>query len=265
MNKLSIELSENNVGCYVNTNLKNINEEQTLEIKKLLNKHGVLFFKDQNLSPEEYISFASHFGKPAEYPMLKPHKDFKDIYVIERKKTDTGMNFGEGPHTDSSYLSNPPSYTMLQAINVPEEGKGNTLFYNQLLAYDALPDEVKNKIENLKGVFSSQGKIAQTRVLREAEHGTANTKEIKSEHNLIQSIDGRKAIYCSPGHIVGIANQHADQKELIDFLTSHQTNKDFSFSFAWKKGDIAVWSNRSMLHAATAYNGDRKMFRITIQ
>ena len=265
MNKLSIELSENNVGCYVNTNLKNIDKEQTLEIKKLLNKHGVLFFKDQNLSPEEYISFASHFGKPAEYPMLKPHKDFKDIYVIERKKTDTGMNFGEGPHTDSSYLSNPPSYTMLQAINVPEEGKGNTLFYNQLLAYDALPDEVKNKIENLKGVFSSQGKIAQTRVLREAEHGTANTKEIKSEHNLIQSIDGRKAIYCSPGHIVGIANQNSDQKELIDFLTAHQTKKDFSFSFSWRKGHIAIWHNKLILHAATAYNGDRKMFRITIK
>ncbi len=265
MNKLTIELSENNVGCYVNTNLKNINEEQTLEIKKLLNKHGVLFFKDQNLSPEEYISFASHFGKPAEYPMLKPHKDFKDIYVIERKKTDTGMNFGEGPHTDSSYLSNPPSYTMLQAINVPEEGKGNTLFYNQLLAYDALPDEVKNKIENLKGVFSSQGKIAQTRVLREAEHGTANTKEIKSEHNLIQSIDGRKAIYCSPGHIVGIANQNSDQKKLIDFLTAHQTKKNFSFSFSWRKGHIAIWHNKLILHAATAYNGDRKMFRITIQ
>ena len=265
MNKLTIELSENNVGCYVNTNLKNINEEQTLEIKKLLNKHGVLFFKDQNLSPEEYISFASHFGKPAEYPMLKPHKDFKDIYVIERKKTDTGMNFGEGPHTDSSYLPNPPSYTMLQAINVPEEGKGNTLFYNQLLAYDALPDEVKNKIENLKGVFSSQGKIAQTRVLREAEHGTANTKEIKSEHNLIQSIDGRKAIYCSPGHIVGIANQNSDQKELIDFLTAHQTKKDFSFSFSWRKGHIAIWHNKLILHAATAYNGDRKMFRITIK
>ena len=71
MNKLSLKLSENNVGCYVNTDLKNINREQTQEIKKLLDKHGVLFFKDQNLSPEEYISFASHFGKPAKYPRLK--------------------------------------------------------------------------------------------------------------------------------------------------------------------------------------------------
>ena len=129
-------------------------------------------------------------------PSLKKTIQQKQESLIERKKIDTGMNFGEGPHTDSSYLSNPPSYTMLQAINVPEEGKGNTLFYNQLLAYEALPHEVKNKIENLKGVFSSQGKIAQTRELRMADHGTSDTKEIKSEHKLVQSIAGKKTIYC---------------------------------------------------------------------
>ena len=265
MNKISIELTENNVGCFVKTDLKNTSDEQIQEIKKLLNKHGVLFFKEQNLNPKEYMNFASHFGKPAEYPMLKPHKDFKDIYVIERKKTDSGMSFGEGAHTDSSYLKNPPRYTLLQAIHVPEEGKGNTLFYNQFLAYDALPENIKNKIQNLKGIFSSQGKIAQTRALREAEHGTNNTKEIKSEHKLIHSIDGRKTIYCSPGHIIGITDLDSGQQKLINFLTSHQTKNNFSFSFSWRKNDIAIWHNKIILHAATAYNGDRKMFRITIQ
>ena len=265
MSELSLTLSENNVGCYVKTDLKNINDSQVREIKKLLDKYGVLFFKEQNLNPQEYINFSSHFGRPAEYPMLKPHKDFKNIYVIERKKSDTGKNFGEGPHTDSSYLAEPPRYTLLQAINVPEEGKGNTLFYNQFLAYDALPDNIKKKIQNLKGIFSSQGKIAQTRVLREVEHGTNKTREIKSEHRLVQSIGERKTIYCSPGHIVGIANVNSVQKELINFLSSHQTKKDFSFSFSWKKGDIAIWANKSILHAATPFNGDRKMFRITVQ
>ena len=148
---------------------------------------------------------------------------------------------------------------------MPEEGKGNTLFYNQFLAYEALPKEIKQKIENLKGIFSSQGKIAQTRKLRMADHGTSGTKEIKSEHNLVQLINGRKTIYCSPGHVVGIANLNNEQEELINFLSSHQIKENFSYSFSWKKGDIALWSNRSMLHAATAFNGDRKMFRITIQ
>ena len=85
-------------------------------------------------------------------------------------------------------LENPPRFTFLQAIDVPEEGKGNTLFYNQFLAYEALPEDIKQKIENLKGIFSSQGKIAQTRELRMADHGTSGTKEIKSEHKLVQSI-----------------------------------------------------------------------------
>ena len=264
MNKLSIELSENNVGCYVKTDLKTINDVEIQEIKKLLNKYAVLFFKEQNLSPEEYMRFASQFGKPAKYPMLKPHRDFKDIYVIERKKSDKGLSFGEGAHLDSVYMNNPPRFTFLQAVDVPEEGQGNTLFYNQFLAYEALPNEIKTKIENLKGIFSSKGKIAKTRTLREAEHGTSNTKEIKSEHKLVQTIDGRKAIYSSPGHIVGIANYTSDQNELIEFLSSHQTKKEFSFSFSWKKGDLALWSSAS-LHAATAFNGNRKMFRITVQ
>ena len=265
MSKIEFKPTDNKVGCYIYTDLREVKKDQIDEIKKLLNKYGVLFFKNQNLNPKEYINFSSNFGAPAEYPMLKPHKDFKDIYVIERKKTDTGKSFGEGPHTDSSYLENPPRYTFLQAIDVPEEGKGNTLFYNQFLAYEALEEDMKKKIENLKGIFSSQGKIAQTRKLRMADHGTSGTKEIKSEHKLVQSIEGRKAIYCSPGHIVGIVNLNSEQEDLINFLSNHQIKETFSYSFGWKKGDIALWSNRSMLHAATAFSGDRKMFRITIQ
>ena len=265
MSKIEFEPTNNKVGCFIYTNLQEVKENEILEIKKLLDKYGVLFFKNQSLSPEQYINFSSNFGVPAKYPMLKPHNDFKDIYVIERKKTDTGKSFGEGPHTDSSYLANPPRFTFLQAIDVPEEGKGNTLFYNQFLAYEALPKEIKQKIENLKGVFSSQGKIAQTRKLRMADHGTSGTKEIKSEHKLVQSINGRKTIYCSPGHVVGIVDLNNEQDELINFLSSHQIKENFSYSFSWTKGDIALWSNRSMLHAATAFSGNRKMYRITIQ
>ena len=265
MIKIKFEPTKNNVGCFIFNDLKNISQDQINEIKKLLNKFGVIFFKNQNLNPKQYVDFSSNFGVPAKYPMLKPHKDFKNIYIIERKKTDTGKSFGEGPHTDSSYLENPPRFTFLQAVDVPEEGKGNTLFFNQFLAYKSLPKNIKEKIENLKGIFSSKGKIAKTRLLREAEHGTSDIKEIKSEHNLVQNIDGKKAIYCSPGHVVGIKNLKSGQKKLISFLSSHQTKKVFSYSFGWKKGDIALWSNRSMLHAATAFNGDRRMFRITIQ
>ena len=116
---------------------------------------------------------------------------------------------------------------------MPEEGKGNTLFFNQFLAYKSLPKNIKEKIENLKGIFSSKGKIAKTRLLRESEHGTSDIKEIKSEHNLVQNMTV-KAIYCSFGHVVGIKNLKS-VKKINYFLSSHQTKKSFSYSFGWKK------------------------------
>ena len=139
------------------------------------------------------------------------------------------------------------------------------MFANQFLAYEALSNDLKNKIEKVKGVFSSKGKIASTRVLREKEHGTIGVKEIKSTHNIVQSVNGKKTIYCSPGHLINFSNYENDQKKLINFLLSHQIKPEFTYSFSWSPGDIALWSNRCMLHAATAFNGDRKMFRITIQ
>ena len=117
MDKIKAIPTTNNVGCYISLDLRKVSREQFQEIKSLLDKYGVLFFKEQQLSPEQYIDFTSKFGKPAEYPMLKPHFKFKNIYVIERKKTDIGKSFGEGYHTDSQYLENPPRYTFLQAIN----------------------------------------------------------------------------------------------------------------------------------------------------
>ena len=98
MNKFEFRPTFNNVGCFVKVNLKIVNTSQIKIIQNLLDKFGVLFFKDQNLSPKEYLDFSSNFGTPAKYPMLKPHKDFKDIYVIERKKEDSGKSFGEIAH-----------------------------------------------------------------------------------------------------------------------------------------------------------------------
>ena len=62
-----------------------------------------------------------------------------------------------------------------------------------------------------------------------ADHGTSGTSEIKSEHNLVQSINGRKTIYCSPGHVVVIVDLNNEQEELINFLSSHQIKENFSY------------------------------------
>ena len=84
---LSITPGTNNVGAYINNvDLTNLNNNQATEIKKTLDKFGVIFIKNQNLDPESYQNFAKQIGQPVIYPRLKGlDEKFPYINVIERK------------------------------------------------------------------------------------------------------------------------------------------------------------------------------------
>ena len=146
--------TNNGVGCFLETNLKKIKNDELLLIKKTLDNFGVIFFKKQELNPKEYISLAKHWGDLAEYPMLKGHDNYPEITIVERKPEDKGSNFGgEFFHTDSSYTQKPPRFTFLMGVDVPGKGLGNTIFANQYLAYKNLPEDIKLKLTQLKGFF----------------------------------------------------------------------------------------------------------------
>ena len=272
---IKIKPQYNKKGAYVDCDIKTLSKEELDSLKKALEEFGVLFFRNQDLDPKSYIKFAKNFGPPADYPMLKGLDGFPEITVVERKKTDKGPNFGgavgkevfSGFHTDSSYTKNPPRFTMLLAKVVPPRGQGNTEFSSQYMAYDKLPDEYKKKLENINGVFSSLGKISASRIEREKENSKDNNKkEIKSVHPIIRKINGKKTIYCSPGHLIKLENiDENEAKNLQDFLFNHQVNNSFRFSFEWEPKSLALWDNRSILHRAGSVSGvDRILHRITI-
>ena len=270
-----MKIEPNKVGAFVKCNLKTASKEEISEIKTALEKFGVLFFRNQDLDSKSYINLAKEFGPLADYPMLKGlSKEFPEITVVERKKTDTGPSFGgpvdtrfhSGYHTDSSYTSSPPRFTMLLAKLVPK-GQGNTEFSSQYLAYKNLPENYKKKLENLKGVFSSSGSIAKSRVESELKRGKGNKNSFEAIHPIIKKINNKKSIYCSPGHLIKFVDVgEKEAKELKDFLFNFQVKPEFCFSFEWEPKSLAIWDNRSMLHRATSVSGvDRILHRITIQ
>ena len=272
---IKIKPQENKKGAYIDCEIKSLPKKEIQSIKNALEEFGVLFFRDQDLDPKSYIEFAKNFGSLADYPMLKGLDGFPEITVVERKKTDKGPNFGGAGgkevfsvfHTDSSYTKNPPRFTMLLAKVVPPRGQGNTEFSSQYMAYDKLPDEYKKKLEKINGVFSSLGSISASRVEREKENSKDNKKkEIKSVHPIIRKINGKKTIYCSPGHLIKLENiDEKEAKNLQDFLFNHQVNNSFRFSFEWEPNSLALWDNRSILHRAGSITGvDRILHRITI-
>ncbi len=252
------------IGAEVIMNLKNIKNKDIFVIKKALNTYGMLYFRNQNLNSKNYVNFAKNFGKLANYPRLKGlNKKFPQITVVRRKSTDKGPSFGEQFHTDSIYTKKPPKFTMLLSKFVPKKGKANTEFSSQYLAYKELPPSIKKKLKNIKGKFSSEGPISITTRERVKEKGT-DIKELKSSHRIIRKISLNYSIYCSPGHFVGFSSNIKNKDKLKKFLFKHQIKKKFRYSLPWEKNQLAIWDNRSMLHKATPFKGNRIMHRITI-
>jgi len=184
---------------------------------------------------------------------------------VQRKKTDKGPSFGEQFHTDSIYTKKPPKFTMLLSKIVPRKGFANTEFSSQYLAYKNLPKNIKKKIKDLKAVYSSEGPISVTRLEREKEKGK-KIKELISKHKILRKINKKYSIYCSPGHFVRFSSsKKINAGKLKNFLFKHQIKKKFQYSLEWEKNQLAIWDNRSMLHQATPFKGNRVMHRITIQ
>ena len=139
------------IGAQIIFDLKSIKKNHTKKIKYALQKYGMIYFRNQNLSSSNYLKFAKKLGLPADYPRLKGlSPKFTKITVVERKSKDKGPSFGEQFHTDSIYTKKPPRFTMLLSKLVPRKGQANTEFSSQYLAYENLPHHIKKKIKKFK-------------------------------------------------------------------------------------------------------------------
>ncbi len=269
MSNISISPGKNNVGAYLNNlNLRELSQNQSVQIKNILNKYGVIFIKEQNLNSEDYQKFAKSIGQLVEYPRLKGLKNFPFINVLERKPSDKSLAFGGSWfHQDTSYLEKDrPRYTMLMGIEVPN-GQGNTIFSSGFNAYRKLPEDIKVMIKNAKGVFSSAGPISKTRIALEKRAGIKSFKVFEAEHSIVQDVNGQKSLYVSPGHLIKIKNIAKDKSEEIKkFLIDHVNKEEFIFSYEWSKGDLVLWDNISVMHKASEIKNCRRvMHRITIK
>ena len=257
MSSISITLGKNNVGAYINgINLNQFDKDITNQIKNTLDKYGVIFIKKQNLNSSAYQAFAKSIGELVEYPRLKGLEDFPYINVLERKPTDNSLAFGGSwLHQDTSYLAKDrPRYTMLMGIEIPE-GQGNTIFSSGFNAYKKLPEDIKQKIKNAKGIFSSAGPISKTRLELERRAGIQSAKIFEAEHSIVQEVNGQKSLYVSPGHLIKIKNiQDQKNEEIKEYLINHVNKDDFIFSYEWSQGDLVLWDNRCVLHRARPYD-----------
>ena len=237
------------------------------EIREAFLEHQVVFFRDQQLDPAQFMAFARGMGTPVEYPFVKGIDGFPE--VIEVKKLEHEKhNFGGIWHSDTAYLAEPPMGSMLLAREVPPHG-GDTLFASQYLAYESLSSGMKSLLSGLKAVnASSKANVTRTREDRIKEQGGSG-KEYEAEHPVVRTHPetGRKALYVNTGHTVRFAGMTEEESApLLEFLFQHQIRPEFTCRFQWRVGSIAFWDNRCTQHnPINDYHGHRRvMHRITL-
>ena len=238
------------------------------EIYKAFLEYKVIFFNDQELNPETQLRFGRLFGKPILYPFVNGLKDFPEITPILKRETDLN-NFGGVWHSDTTYQEQPPKATMLYAVEVPEFG-GDTEFANQCLALDNLSEGMQKFLNKQKVINTSgKGKVVASRsdVMKHSSSGQV-VDELRAIHPAVRihPETKQKALFINEAHTLQFTSLTLEESgPILDFLFKHQIKSEFTCRFKWKKGSVAIWDNRCVLHnPINDYHGKRRlMHRIT--
>ncbi|MEJ7686989.1 MAG: TauD/TfdA family dioxygenase [Variovorax sp.] len=241
------------------------------EIRRLLADRGVVFFRDQNLTPESHKAFASSFGPIVTNPVYDHVPGYPEIMPVVKEPGDK-YNIGDTWHSDMSYMDEPPLGSILYAREVPAFG-GDTLWTNMTVAYEALPDTMKQMLAGRRAMHSDR---FLTERLQERNAGRSTRlredrvgKELSALHPVVRHHDesGRPALYVNYPFTWSLEGMSREESlPLLNQLVQHATRPEFCCRFRWQKGSVAFWDNRCTMHyACNDYQGlRREMHRITI-
>jgi taurine dioxygenase len=242
------------------------------EIRRAFGEHGVVFFRDQSLTPEQHIGLAERFG-PIDVNRFFAHVPGYPMIAEVRKDPEQQRNIGNGWHTDHSYDQVPALGSMLYAHEVPQTG-GDTLFASMYAAYDALSDGLKATLDGLRACHSSRHVFGPEAHARRGDlRGRIGNPELATQDAVHPVVithpeTGRKALYVNPGFTLRFEGwTDEESRPLLEYLYQHAVRPEFTCRFHWRAGSLALWDNRSTWHfALNDYHGERRlMHRVTIQ
>ncbi|MEZ5739079.1 MAG: TauD/TfdA family dioxygenase [Burkholderiaceae bacterium] len=239
------------------------------QVRQAFVDHGVVFFRDQQLSREQHIGFARRWGDIVVNRFFVPDPGFAQIAEV-RKEPQATANIGGGWHTDHSYDAEPAMGSVLVARALPARG-GDTMFASMYAAYDALSDGMKRTLSSLNAVHSSRHVFGRQGAYDDGSgrslHPDLATQDSVHPVVITHPLSHRKALYVNPGFTRHFEGWTAEESEpLLQQLYRHAARPEFTTRFQWRPGSVAFWDNRATWHyALNDYPGQQRlMHRITI-
>ncbi|MEM7254786.1 MAG: TauD/TfdA family dioxygenase [Pseudomonadota bacterium] len=228
----------------------------------------VLFFRDQDLTTEQHLAFASNFGALEVHPFAKSKPGFPEVLAITHNRKAPGQE--NEWHSDVTWRAEPSLGSILRCVECPARG-GDTLFADMYAAYDGLAESVKEKVEGryARHDFSRFRIAMEKRGASEAELSAFDEKYPNPEHPVIRTHPdtGRKAIYVNRAftrEIIGM--DAAESAQLLDVLYRQAWYPEYQCRFRWAPRSIAFWDNRACQHYAVSdyWPEVRRVERVTI-
>jgi taurine dioxygenase len=243
-------------------------EEDIRAIKAALDRHQVVFFRDQDLTPEQHLAFGRRFGELHVHPSVrgKPREQWTEIMPVHADAT-TARVAGDKWHTDVSCDEKPPLASILHLTTIPESG-GDTLFSSMYAAYEALSEPLQRMLAGLTATHDGAPNYDD----RAKRSGAGNAARVNpvAVHPVIAThpSTGRKTIYVNSAFTVRINELSKEESDaVLGFLFAHVARPEFQCRFHWQRNSIAFWDNRAVQHYAVwdYYPAVRSGQRVTIR
>lgn len=273
---IAIEPSGGGVGAFVrNIDLaRDVSGNVAGLLRQALGEHGVLFFRDQSLTPDQHVALAERFG-PINVNRFFAHVDGHPQIARVSKEPEQTDNIGGGWHTDHTYDLEPAMGSILVARDLPPRG-GDTVYANMYTAFETLSAGMQEMLSGLRALHSSRhafGAEANYRKRNSDLAGRLGNPEAATQdavHPLVirHPISGRRALFVNPGFTIGIEGWHREESApLLQMLYAHAQRPEHTYRFQWRDGSVAFWDNRATWHyALNDYAGARReLHRVTIE
>ena len=245
-------------------------DEGTVDaLRHALQRHLVLFFRDQDITPAQHLAFAKHFGPITVAPFGPKHPDFPEITVLDQTTPK-----GEGAdnwHADNTFMPAPPLGSILRGVMIPDVG-GDTCFASGYAAYEALSPSMQQFVVGLTAVHDISRMLAKAISHGQATEPFEQMQRVWPPHShpvvTTNPDTGRKCLFVNgnwTARIEGLSER--ENNALLPMLIDHIRAPEFQCRFRWETGSIAFWDNRWVQHYGVAdYGGHRRiMQRVTIE
>lgn len=252
-------------GVFLN---KDLNSATVEKIYSALIKHQVIFFRDQDISPETHLKLAESLGDIDPGHPVYPHVEGYQSIVLLKNDAHTRPDTNDW-HKDLTFKANPPFASILHGVSVPQVG-GDTLWASMSAAYESLSDGWKEHLEGLEAIhdmgtfrndYYKDGGIESV--------NNALKKVGSAVHKVIEThpISGLKYLNVNQSFTRNIVNESQGPSDhILQFLFQHITKPEFQVRFHWENNSIAIWDNRITQHYAVCdyLPNFRHMQRITV-